>query len=68
MLLPLYALAQDVTYSLPFTSFTIEVDAVQEIHHAGPYAQFAKELLNMDVPASDTKTTYIKSIRIVPHI
>ena len=68
MLLPLYALAQDATYALPFTSFTIEVDAVQEIHHAGPYSQFAKELLNLDVPASDSKTTYIKAIRIVPHI
>ena len=67
-LLPLYAMAQDVTYALPFTSFTIEVDVVQDIYHAGPYAPFAKDLLNLDVPASDTKNTYIKAIRIVPHI
>ena len=68
LLLPLYALAQDVTYALPFTSFIVEVEAVQEIHHAGPYSPYAKDMLNLDVPASDTKKTYIKSIRIVPHI
>ena len=68
LILPLYAMAQDATYALPFTSFTVEVDAVQEIHHAGPYSQFAKDLLNLDVPASDTKKTYISEIRIVPHL
>lgn len=68
LLLPLYALAQDITYALPFTSFTIEVDAVQEHHFAGPYAPFAKDLLNLDVPASDISKTYIKAIRIVPHL
>lgn len=68
LLLPLCAMAQETTYALPFTSFTIEVDAVQEIHHAGPYSLYAKELLNLNVPTSDTRTTYIKAIRIVPHI
>lgn len=68
LLLPLYASAQDATYALPFTSFTVEVDAVQEFYHAGPYSPYAKELLNIDVPASDTKSTYIKAIRIVPHL
>jgi hypothetical protein len=68
LLLPLYALAQDVTYALPFTTFTVEVHAVEEIHHAGPYSQYAKDLLNLNVPASDTKKTWIKEIRIVPHL
>lgn len=68
LLLPLYAQAQDVTYALPFTSFTVEVDAVEEIHYAGPYSPYAKDLLNLNVPASDTKKTYIKEIRIVPHL
>lgn len=68
LLLPLYALAQDVTYALPFTSFTVEVEAVREIHHAGPYSQFAKDMLNLDVPSSDTRKTYIKEIRIIPRL
>lgn len=62
------AMAQDATYALPFTSFTVEVDLVQEIHFAGPYSAFAKDMLNMDVPESDVKKTYIKEIRIVPYV
>lgn len=68
LLLPLCALAQEATYALPFTSFTVEVDAVQETHHAGPYSPYAKELLNLNVPSQDTRVTYIKAVRIVPHI
>ena len=60
--------AQDVTYSLPFSSFTVEVTAVQNIHFAGPYSQYAREMLNMNVPAMDVKDTYIKEIRIVPKV
>ncbi|MBO4467617.1 MAG: DUF4831 family protein [Bacteroidales bacterium] len=62
------AMAQDATYALPFTSFTVEVDLVHQNHFAGPYSAFAKDMLNMDVPASDVKKTYIKEIRIVPHL
>ncbi|MBO4339951.1 MAG: DUF4831 family protein [Bacteroidales bacterium] len=60
--------AQEVTYALPYTSFTVEVDAVEDIHFAGPYSQFAKEMLNMDVPAADVRNTYIKEIRIIPKV
>lgn len=63
-----HAMAQDATYALPFTSFTIEVDAVQEIHFAGPYSSFAKDMLSINVPESDVRKTYIKEIRIVPHV
>ena len=62
------AMAQDATYALPFTSFTVEVDLVHETHFAGPYSAFAKDMLNMDVPATDVRKTYIKEIRIVPHL
>lgn len=62
------AMAQDVTYALPFTSFTVEVDLVQEIHFAGPYAAFAKKMLDLDVPESDVRNTYIKEIRVIPHV
>ena len=62
------AYAQEVSYALPCTSFLVEIDAVQEVHFAGPYAAYAKELLNLDVTLSDTKNTYIKEIRILPRV
>ena len=62
------AIAQEATYALPFTSFSVEVDLVQEIHFAGPYSAFAKDMLNIDVPQSDVKKTYIKEIRITPYV
>ena len=60
--------AQDVTYSLPYASFTLEVTAVQTVHFAGPYSQFAREMLNLNVPAMDVKDTYVKEIKIVPKV
>lgn len=63
-----HAMAQDATYALPFTSFTVEVDLVQEVHYAGPYAAYAKKLLGLEVPESNVRNTYIKEIRIVPHV
>ena len=40
--------AQTVTYSLPQTTVTVEVDAVQESFFAGPYAAYAKRFLGID--------------------
>ena len=62
------AKSQEVTYSLPYSSFTVEVTAVQNIHFAGPYSQYAREMLNMNVPALDVKDTYVKEIRVIPKL
>ena len=58
--------AQEVYYALPRTTFTIEVEARQESFFAGPYAAFAKQLLNMDVRDKDEVTTAISKARIIP--
>ena len=40
-------------YFLPSTTITVEVEAEQETFFAGPYAAFAKKLLNIDVRKTD---------------
>ena len=64
----LKASAQDATYALPFTSFTVEVVTAEDIWFAGPYSYFAKDLLNITVPQADTRKRYIKEIHIVPYV
>lgn len=60
--------AQEVAYALPRTSFTIEVQAVQEHFFAGPYAEFAQKLLNMKVSSDDAVSTTLTSAVIKPRI
>ena len=63
--LPALSHAQTVTYSLPQTTVTVEVDAVQESFFAGPYAPYAKRLLGIDVPETDASRSYVKEVRLV---
>ena len=62
------AQAQDVTYSLPVTTVTVEVDAVREVFFAGPYAPFAKKYLGMDVPQEDAVRVYVKEVKVAPRV
>jgi len=62
---PALAQAQTVTYSLPQTTVTVEVDAVQESFFAGPYAPYAKRFLGIDVREQDASRTYVKEVRLV---
>ena len=36
-----------VTYSLPMTTITLDVEAVQETFYAGPYAKYAEKYLGI---------------------
>ena len=58
--------AQEVYYALPRTTFTVQVEARQESYFAGPYASFAKQLLNMDVRSKDQVNTVISQASVVP--
>lgn len=59
------AFAQEgVYYYLPSTTITVEVEAEQETFFAGPYAAFAKKLLNIDVRRSDEVTSRVLSATI----
>ena len=60
------AFAQDVTYALPFTTIVLDVDVVKEFHTAGPYASYAKEMLNLAVPVKDEVVTTVSSISVRP--
>ena len=57
--------AQTVTYSLPQTVVTVEVDAVQESFFAGPYAPFAKKFLGIEVRQTDATRSYVKEVRLI---
>ena len=67
-LMPVLAGAQNVTYSLPVTTVTVEVDAVQESFFAGPYAPFAKKLLGIDVRQEDSFRTYVQEVRLLTRV
>ena len=60
--------AQTVSYSLPMTTVTVEVDAVQESFFAGPYAPFAKKFLGIDVRQDDACKTFVKEIRLLTRV
>ena len=68
MLLPLTLPAQEVSYALPSTSVTVKVEVRQETFFAGPYAQFAKRMLNMSVSDQDAITSEITRVELIPRV
>jgi len=60
--------AQEVTYSLPVTTVTVEVDAVREVFFAGPYAPFAKKYLGMDVRQEDAVHVWVTEVKVAPRV
>ena len=60
--------AGTVVYSLPSTTLVMKVTAEHESYQAGPYAQFAKKYLGLDVRQTSGDTYKIKSIEMVPYI
>ena len=66
--LPVLMHAQTVSYSLPQTTVTVEVDAVQESFFAGPYAPFAKKYLGIDVRQEDSFRSYVKEARLLTRV
>lgn len=62
------ASAQEISYALPKTTLTVEVGYAQDIVHAGKYAKYAKDLLNLEVAQSDTIITTINQFKIRPRV
>lgn len=60
--------AGTVVYSLPRTTIMLKVTAEHESYQAGPYAQYAKKYLGVDVRPSSGDFYKIKSIEMVPYI
>jgi hypothetical protein len=68
LLLPLALPAQEVSYALPTTTVTVKVEVRQESFFAGPYAQFAKQMLNMSVSDQDAITSEITRVELIPKV
>ncbi len=58
--------AQEIVYSLPSTTFLIEVDAVQEYFFAGPYAAYAKKMLGIDAQLRNSVKAHVTHVRMLP--
>ncbi len=57
-----------VTYALPSTTISLDVEAVQEVFHAGPYAKFAEKYLGIKPRMKDETTVQLTSLNMVPLI
>ena len=57
-----------VSYALPMTSLSFDVEAIQEKFYAGPYARFAQKYLGVDARLEDEQTYQLASVRITPCI
>ena len=60
--------AQNVTYSLPMTTVTVEVEAVQESFFAGPYAPFASRLLGLEARQGNDVRTSLREVRLLTRV
>lgn len=60
--------AQDgtLTYALPRTCITLEVEAVKETFFAGPYARFAEKYLGVEARQEDETSYQLQSVRMLP--
>ena len=57
-----------ITYSLPQTTITLEVEAVQEKFYAGPYAKYAEKYLGIKPRQKDETFFQLTEIRMTPYV
>ena len=57
-----------LTYSLPSTTVSLEVTAVQENFYAGPYAKYAEKYLGVKAGTVDNSTFRITRINMTPYV
>ena len=57
-----------VTYSLPMTTITLDVEAVQETFYAGPYAKYAEKYLGIKPRMKDETTVQLTQIMMIPYV
>lgn len=74
-LMPLAASAQTnadpegyVTYSLPKTTISLEVEAVLETFYAGPYAKYAEKYLGIKPRMKDETAVQLSQIKMTPYV
>lgn len=57
-----------VTYSLPKTTISLEVEAVQETFYVGPYAKYAEKYLGIKPRLKDETTVQLTQIKMTPYV
>lgn len=57
-----------LSYCLPSTVITLEVEAMQEKFYAGPYAKYAEKYLGMKVRQKDETTYQLTQIKMQPFV
>ena len=55
-----------LTYSLPSTTISLDVEAVQEKFYAGPYARYAEKYLGIKARQNDETTVQLTQIKMTP--
>lgn len=55
-----------LTYSLPSTTITLDVEAVKETFYAGPYAKYAEKYLGIKARQKDETTSQLVGIKMMP--
>ena len=57
-----------LVYSLPSTTVSLQVTAVQENFYAGPYAKYAEKYLGIKARTADNSTFRITEIKMTPYV
>ena len=57
-----------LTYSLPSTTITIEVEAVQEKFYAGPYAKYAEKYLGIKPRLNDETVFQLTQVKMSSYV
>lgn len=57
-----------LTYSLPSTAIVLDVEAVQEKFHAGPYARYAEKYLGIKARQKDETSCHIVQVSMTPFV
>lgn len=60
--------AGNLTYCLPSTTLTLEVEAVQECFFAGPYAKYAEKYLGVNARQKDESVFRIVQVKMTPSV
>lgn len=60
--------AGTVTYALPQTVISLDVEAVQERFFAGPYAKYASKYLGIDAVQEDKTSYQVTDVKLTPYI
>ena len=55
---------EGTSYALPRTVLRLEVEARQEVFHAGPYARYARKYLGVDARQADETTSQVTGVRL----